>query len=75
MNGKMVENGSLVSFGSANTQVHIESLAYPAKILMMAGRPIDEPIAHYGPFVMNTQEEIMEAFRDLNAGKMGMIDI
>ena len=37
----------------------------------MSGKPLDEPIAHYGPFVMNTQSEIMQAFTDLNAGKMG----
>ncbi len=39
------------------------------KVLLMAGEPLGEPIAHYGPFVMNTEEEIQEAIRDYNAGK------
>ena len=44
----------------------------PATLLFMAGTPLDEPVVSYGPFVMNTQMEIMQAFADLNAGKMGV---
>lgn len=40
------------------------------RFLLIAGRPIDEPIVQYGPFVMNTQEEIMQAFRDYQSGKL-----
>jgi redox-sensitive bicupin YhaK (pirin superfamily) len=45
----------------------------PARFLLIAGKPIREQIAHYGPFVMNTREEIVQAITDYNAGKFGRI--
>ena len=44
--------------------------AAPARALLIAGRPLKEPIAQYGPFVMNTQEQIFEAVRDFQAGRL-----
>ena len=38
---------------------------------MLQGRPIGEPVVKYGPFVMNTEQEIQVAFRDYQQGKMG----
>ncbi len=44
-----------------------------ARLLVLAGVPLDEPVASYGPFVMNTREEILQAVRDYQSGRMGQI--
>jgi hypothetical protein len=44
----------------------------PSQVLVLTGEPIDEPVASWGPYVMNTQTEIMEAMRDYQLGKMGV---
>ncbi|MED5388807.1 MAG: pirin family protein [Pseudomonadota bacterium] len=46
----------------------------PARILILSGEPIDEPIVGYGPFVMNSQQEIRDAVRDFNSGSFGKIN-
>lgn len=52
------------------TQITVDASA-ESRLLVMSGTPIDEPIARYGPFVMNTKAELIQAVQDYQAGKMG----
>jgi quercetin 2,3-dioxygenase len=56
----------------AGEQVQIEA-AGEARVLLLAGEPIDEPVVGYGPFVMNSRQEIMQAIEDFNSGRFGQM--
>jgi redox-sensitive bicupin YhaK (pirin superfamily) len=51
------------------TEVKLSGRAPRTRAILVAGRPLREPVARYGPFVMNTREEIMQAFADYQSGK------
>ncbi len=67
--------GQMVVFGQDGDGVSIEAPEDGAavSVLLIAGVPLGEPVARYGPFVMNIREEIMQAVDDFRSGKMGQI--
>ncbi len=73
--GTAIKDGQLAVL-AAGDSVRLraaEGATQPARMLLLAGVPLNEPVARYGPFVMNTQQEIQQAFRDYQSGKMGEI--
>ena len=58
----------LAVLGDGN-EIRLEGRAPQSRAILVAGRPLREPVARYGPFVMNTREEIMQAFQDYQSGK------
>jgi redox-sensitive bicupin YhaK (pirin superfamily) len=72
-----VRRGSMASFKRGGDQVQIDvplENESSARVLLIGGLPLNEPIARYGPFVMNTEKEIREAFEDYQSGRMGAIN-
>ena len=76
--GGRCDTGNMVVFGAGDNLVvsadDRQDAATPElEVLVLGGRPIGEPVAAYGPFVMNTRAEIAQAFEDYEKGKLGTI--
>jgi quercetin 2,3-dioxygenase len=66
--------GSLVIFQKDGDSIHVSNPSErPLEFLLVAGEPIGEPVVRAGPFVMNTKQEILQAFEDYQNGLMGTI--
>jgi redox-sensitive bicupin YhaK (pirin superfamily) len=71
VNGTQVaREAQMVLFDRAGDAIAVEANS-DAVLLLLGGEPIDEPIAGYGPFVMNSEEEIQQAVADFNSGRFG----
>ena len=73
-----LRSGQLAVFGDGDTVVLAadpvqDSRSANLEVFLLGGVPLREPVAHYGPFVMSTREELMEAFEDYQAGRLGTI--
>jgi redox-sensitive bicupin YhaK (pirin superfamily) len=63
-----------VLFASDGDSVTIQAPDSALRVLLIAGVPLKEPVARYGPFVMNTRAEILQAMDDYQSGRLGAID-
>ncbi|WP_314243306.1 pirin family protein [Empedobacter tilapiae] len=72
-NQEIVPTDHLLLFTNEGEDFSIEATENSV-VLILSGEPLNEPIASYGPFVMNTQEQIREAFEDFNNGKFGTLE-
>jgi redox-sensitive bicupin YhaK (pirin superfamily) len=73
VNGEKAPEHSFVLFGNTGEDIMMKA-PENAVVLFLSGEPINEPIASYGPFVMNTQEEIYEAVQEFQSGRFGVLE-
>jgi len=73
INGTPVPANAFTLFENSGENFTIQATA-GAEVLVLSGEPINEPLAAHGPFVMNTKQELIQAFNDFNEGKFGYLE-
>ncbi|MCE9578808.1 MAG: pirin family protein [Deltaproteobacteria bacterium] len=68
----VIKDGQLAVL-AAGDAVRLRGNDTDARLLLLAGKPLREPVARHGPFVMNTRQQLIEAFEDFQSGRMGEI--
>ncbi len=76
--GEPIHAGQLAVFGAGDritiaADATQDSRTSSLEVILLGGEPIGEPMAHYGPFVMNTRDELVQALEDYQAGRLGVI--
>jgi hypothetical protein len=76
--GEPIHAGQMAVFGAGDritiaADAKQDSRTSSLEVIMLGGRPIREPMAHYGPFVMNTREELTQALEDYQSGRLGVV--
>ena len=69
--GSIYKKNDFVLFDNVDGDIILESISENSLVIVLSGEPINEPIVSHGPFVMNTVEEIYEAYEDFRNGKFG----
>ncbi|MDP9230930.1 MAG: pirin family protein, partial [Bacteroidota bacterium] len=73
LNGEKANEHSFVLFKNEGEEITIKAIE-DSVLLILSGKPLNEPIASYGPFVMNTEEEIVESIKEFQSGKFGVLE-
>ena len=73
VNGRRAVEKDMLWFNNDGRQV-VLTVIKSSRFILLSGEPINEPVATYGPFVMNTEKEIQEAITDYQQGKMGELN-
>ena len=72
LGNQTIDKGNLAILERSGDSLNLE-LNEESKVMILNGEPLGEPVAAYGPFVMNTRQELMDAFKDFQEGKMGQL--
>jgi len=68
---KITSKGHMIYFDRLSDQLHLTSISNKGSYLILAGKPLNEPIVRHGPFVANSEDEMKQAMLDYQVGKMG----